>query len=148
MKLTYNPTTGVFMRGASVAGSINKNGYRYISIANKKHLAHRLAWAMYYGVEPVGEIDHINGRRDDNRVENLRLVSHQENAHNMKEPPNHNTSGLLGVSFYKRDGSWAASIKVGGRKKHLGYYHSPEAAHAAYVEAKHHLHPTHRRLRP
>lgn len=148
MKLSYDKDTGVFNRNGKVAGTVGKNGYRRISIGRKhRYYAHRLAWEFIYGEPPCGEVDHINGDRDDNRIDNLRVVTHQENAHNMGVTPKHNTSALIGVSYYKRDNTWSAYIKVNGRKKHLGYYPTPELAHAAYLEAKHELHPSHRRLR-
>ena len=147
MSLIYDKVTGVFSRKGKVAGWVNKNGYRYVSFNGRRKLAHRLAWEFVYGSAPNGEIDHINGNRDDNRIDNLRIATHQENAHNMATPPKHNTSGLLGVSYYKRDRCWSAYIKVNGRKRHIGYYPTAELAHAAYVQAKNNMHPTHMRLR-
>lgn len=71
--------------------------------------AHVVAWAIYYGEWPEGEIDHINGIRTDNRICNLRVVSSGENQKNKKIPRN-NTSGVIGVSYCKRDKVWIAHI--------------------------------------
>ena len=153
--LDYNPDTGAFtwrngrsnMATGAVAGTNHNQGYVQVSVGDKLYLAHRLAFLWMTGEWPAYQVDHINGDRADNRWINLRNATNQENAHNHGELPRHNTSGFLGVSYYKRDGSWQGRIQVDGRKRHLGYFATPELAHAAYLKAKHELHPTHQRLR-
>ena len=89
-QLKYIPTTGEFIRlvtrprapKGSVAGTINGRGYRWIRVLNKRYQAHRLAWLFYYGEWPENEIDHINNDKDDNRITNLRDVTHGENQQN------------------------------------------------------------------
>ncbi len=83
---------------------------------------HRLAWLYMYGEWPVGDIDHINGIRDDNRLINLRSVSRQENLRNRRTGRN-NTSGVMGVNWDKSLGKWRSSIGIGGKTKHLGVSH-------------------------
>lgn len=83
--------------GGYACGAVNKIGMQ----------AHVVAWAIYYGKWPDGEIDHINGIRTDNRICNLREVSRSENQKNKKIPKN-NTSGVIGVSYCKRDKVWIA----------------------------------------
>ncbi|WP_372584598.1 HNH endonuclease signature motif containing protein [Cronobacter sakazakii] len=61
-----------------------------------KHYAHRLCWALYYGSYPVGSIDHINGDGFDNRISNLREVTHRGNTHNQKTRIT-NKSGCMGL---------------------------------------------------
>ena len=91
--LDYNPETGVLTwrvsRGGKKpgdrAGTINRNGYRAISIQNdgkgKLYKASRLAWAHYNGEDPgLMVVDHINRVRDDNRICNLRLLTHGNNT--------------------------------------------------------------------
>ena len=90
--LSYDYATGVFInlrnkpgRGGgigSVAGNSNVNGYVYIKVMGKRYMAHRLAWLYHYGEWPVNEIDHINNIKDDNRICNLRDVTHSENQQN------------------------------------------------------------------
>src|SRR5689334_22074801 len=63
------------------AGNVRGDGYRSIDVGNIKYLAHRLAWALHHGEEPI-EIDHINGDRGDNRYANLREVTRTENNMN------------------------------------------------------------------
>ena len=91
--LSYNPETGVFTnnknkpgRGGgvgSVAGNTtNKKNYVIIKLLGRKYYAHRLAWLFYYGEWPQNEIDHINNNKLDNRIINLRDVTHWENQQN------------------------------------------------------------------
>lgn len=68
--------------GKEVGYNGNK-GYRYVQVGDKKVLIHRFIWEAFNGGIPEGmEIDHINAVRDDNRLENLRLVTHKENCNN------------------------------------------------------------------
>jgi len=102
---------------------VNDRGY---VIDNGKR-EHRTVWSAMYGSIPEGrEIDHINGDRADNRLENLRLVTRQENMRNAKKS-NANTSGCTGVTWNKRAGKWQAQTEVtqpcGKRRgKYLGVY--------------------------
>lgn len=85
--------------------SINSDGYLMIMINGKAYPAHRLAWLIVYGTMPDGFIDHINRVRTDNRISNLRLVTHSENMQNRKIQKN-NKSGYRGVSWDAKYGKW------------------------------------------
>jgi hypothetical protein len=125
-----------------VAGSVRPNsGYVRIGIDGRQYFAHRLAWLYTYGAWPTSEIDHRNGVRSDNRLANLRDVSRRVNQQNALSPKHGTASGLLGV-FRARSKSerWGARIGVNGKEQHLGTFKTPEAAHAAYIEAKRRLH--------
>lgn len=63
------------------AGTTDKLGYRRVRYEGKLHLEHRVIWKMLKGYWPK-ELDHINRIRDDNRIENLREVTHQQNRRN------------------------------------------------------------------
>ena len=76
---------------------------------------------------PGYEVDHINLNTLDNRRENLRYVTHQQNQINQPLQKN-NTSGVSGVNYYKPRGKYRARIKVSQRDIHLGYYDSFEVA--------------------
>lgn len=144
--LDYNPETGRFTwriaprghKAGSQAGCIDSYGYVVIRIAGAGHKAHRLAWLIAYGEWPDDQVDHINGDRSDNRIANLRDVSRLTNRQNMRRAQADNRSGLLGVSL--TNNRCKASIRSGGKNHHLGYFASPEAAHAAYVAAKRQTH--------
>lgn len=84
---------------------------------------------------PIGkQVDHINGNRLDNRKCNLRICSISENLKNQKRR-NDNTSNYKGVYWNKEMNKWRALISVNNKRKHLGYYVTPELAYAAYCEA-------------
>lgn len=98
--------------------------------------AHRLIWKLVHGIEP-DEIDHIDGNPLNNRLSNLRSCSRQQNACNTKP---RSVSGLKGVSLHRLSGLWRARIFANGKAFMLGYFKSPEEAHAAYVTAAPHYH--------
>lgn len=123
-----------------VAGSFDKGtGYIIVTLRSTAMRGHRLAWALHYGEWPEDEIDHINGIRNDNRVENMRNATRETNNQNIRTATKANASGILGVRF--KGGSWMSSIRVKGRAIHLGSFGSAEAAHQAYVDAKRVNHP-------
>lgn len=146
--LDYDPESGRFtwrvalpgQKAGSPAGCLDSYGYVVIRIDGANRKAHRLAWLIAYGEWPDDQIDHINGDRSDNRIANLRSLTNQGNQQNRRTAHRGNSSGLLGVS--PKRGKWRAQIKVDGKKRHLGLFDTPEAAHAAYLEAKRKLHPT------
>ena len=89
---------------------------------------------------PLGmEIDHIDGDGLNNRRDNLRVATKSQNQCNRRPLPT-STTGLKGVSPYKRCGTWHARISAGGKRICLGYYKTPVEAHAAYVAASKRLH--------
>lgn len=131
--------TGKNRIAGNKAGYRNRDGYIMVEVAGKAVAAHRVVWLMHTGRWPDGEIDHINGVRDDNRIENLRDVTHQANTENRRLPVRSSATGALGVTLTK-DGRYRARIRSDGRLISLGVFGSAEDAHAAYVEAKRRLH--------
>jgi hypothetical protein len=141
-KFDYNPETGVFAlrktRGKRQAGAepgcLSPQGYRQIGIKGSTYGAHRLAWLYIHGVWHFGDIDHINHKRDDNRICNLRAVDRSLNLLNVR-PDKAGLSGYRGVSpkSAKKRGTkrWCAYIKVYGKSKHLGDYYTLDEAIAA-----------------
>jgi len=87
-----------------------------------------------YKVWPPSAIDHINGDRDDNRIENLRLANSQQNQANSKVRTN-NKSGFKGASLHSLSGLYMSRIMVDGKTKLLGYFKTPEEANVAYTKA-------------
>jgi hypothetical protein len=153
--LAYDPETGLFMWasrpdektqhlvGKPCFRSKNNRGYHQGGILGRKFTAHRVAWAIHYGSWPVGEIDHINGDRGDNRIANLRDVTPQENRRNMR--PRASKSGIMGVYWYPITNRWTAHITNKRRHINLGYFLSLDDAIAARkaAEAKFGFHPNH-----
>lgn len=125
------------------AGVNNGNGYSRVWADGSFVYVHRLVWIFHNGDIPAGsEIDHINGDRQDNRIENLRLATRAENRQNAGRQSN-NSSGLTGVYKPKGYGKWIAKIKKGGKTKHIGVYETKEEAAAAYAKAKAEVHSFH-----
>jgi hypothetical protein len=106
----------------------------------------RLVWMWHYGEDPGDlEIDHIDGNRANDRIENLRLATRSQQQWNVATN-SRNTSGVKGVSFYKRLGLWRADIQVNGKQKTLGYFKERAQAVSAYKQAAVVLHGAFARL--
>lgn len=110
-----------------------------ISLGRYVLSAHQVAWAMVHGRWAEATIDHINGNWSDNRLSNLRLATQMQNQRNKRMQSN-NRSGFKGVCWHKDKQLWMASIMADRKLHWLGYFTSPEAAHAAYCEAAARLH--------
>jgi hypothetical protein len=125
------------------AASVGINGYGYVSIDGERYLAHRIAWKMFHNTEPE-HIDHVNGDRMDNRIENLRSVDRGTNARNMRKSKR-NTSGATGVSWRANRNKWRAYIMVGGKQITLGHFATLDEAVKAREEASklYDYHPNH-----
>lgn len=99
----------------SRAGSLTKSGYRHIIFDNKKYPEHRLIWFYVHGKFPDGQIDHINHIRDDNRLCNLREVSHSENARNRTKNKSSRVQEV-GIWYCKRRKRYIAEITLNQKK--------------------------------
>jgi hypothetical protein len=116
------------------AGTYTDEGYRQVRVDGISFQAHRVAYAIHHGEWPTMGVDHINGVKDDNRINNLRVVSHQDNLRNSSMKSG-NTSGVNGVHWHKAAGKWQAQIMADNRRKHLGLFNTLEEAAAARKEA-------------
>lgn len=119
----YDCKTGVvsWKETGRMAGHINDRGYRVIEYGNKRYKAHRIAWTLYHGNPPQGEIDHRNQDKADNRILNLCDTSCQGNMRNRSLQKN-NTSGTTGVIWHSRDEKWIAKIKYNRKWVWLGAF--------------------------
>jgi len=152
--LSYSSETGIFIwlpcRGAGktgfAAGTPHTGGYINITVNKKRYYAHRLAWLYIHGVWPKHQIDHINHIRDDNRIENLREVTNQEN-HKNSSLRNDSASGITGVSWCNTREKWRSHISEGERFSHLGYFTDKFEAICSRksAENKHGFHENHGR---
>lgn len=141
--LNYDSETGIFSwrirNGKMIAGQIagstsHKFGYRYIVVKGHRIAAHRLAWLFVHGQWPSSVIDHINGNTDDNRIENLREATRQQNSRNARLCAT-NKSGFKGVSWDKRRNTWKACIQIDRKTKMIGRYADAKDAARAYEES-------------
>ena len=107
----------------------NPKGYRQVHAQRRMHWAHRIIFLMHRGYLPV-EVDHRNGIRSDNRIENLRSANSSTNKQNLRIRKD-NTSGIKGVCWHKGIGKWMAQCTVNKNYTILGYFDS--AADAAKV---------------
>lgn len=114
----------------TAAGIKGGNGYLTTALHGKRLSLHRIAWVIAHGEWPKGDIDHINGDRADNRIENLRSVTRGENSRNRAKGRN-NVSGVPGVTFYTKYKKWMAKFEFKGRTHFVGYFESKAEAAAA-----------------
>ncbi len=146
---TYEPDTGLFYWRHPAyrrniykpAGCPDVKGYLQVGINGKTFKLHRIAWLMSYESWPLGQIDHIDGNKDNNRLSNLREATQTLNQENRRSPQSNNKIGILGVSLCKKTGKYKSQIQVNNEQIIIGYYDSPEIAGDAYLEAKrlHHI---------
>lgn len=137
--LSYNKKTGAFrwkkktcfkVVVGKIAGSPHCEGYWSIGLDGQVYLAHRLAWFYVTGEWPV-EVDHKNGKRCDNRWVNLRDAGgRSKNNYNQKISVR-NSSGFKGVG--KVGNRFRSRVVHNNKNIHMGYFDTPEEAHAAYL---------------
>jgi hypothetical protein len=139
----YDPDTGIVTRrkagygrkSGEIMGMVVGAGYVVLSFAGVKVYAHHVAWMLHFGEIPDQPVDHKNGVRSDNRIENLRLVSPSQSLMNTGIKSN-NTSGAKGVHFDKGRQKWMAFIGANGIRTQLGRFTSFDDAVAARKAAE------------
>ena len=146
--VSYDPHSGLFVwrvnkrgrfaRHGTLAGSKDSRGYIRLTLDQKFHYAHRLAWFYMTGDFPSC-IDHINANKSDNRICNLRIATSAENQQNRTQSSRNNKSGLLGVSPF--GDKWRATIYLNNKQIYLGLYLTKDQAKDAYLKAKRKFHP-------
>jgi hypothetical protein len=139
---TFDADSGVLTRIRSdqsdkfqprpLGGNVGDGQYVTVMFKGRVLQGHRVAWFLHYGTDADGFIDHINGVRTDNRIINLRSVTHQQNCLNSRPK----TAGRLkGAQFSTARGVYQSSIRVGARRVFLGNFSTEVEAHEAYVAA-------------
>ena len=119
------------------AGTLFPNGYMRIQINHAKYYAHRIIWCYHFG--PIADklqIDHIDGNKTNNMIENLRLATHGQNQSNNKRAFCNSKTNILGVSWFERTNKWLVQITKNNKKIHLGYFVNQEDAIAARKAAE------------
>jgi hypothetical protein len=136
-------------RYAGRSAFISDNGCGHLRgrIWDSDYMAHRVAWAIFYGEWPNGHIDHINGDRNDNRVCNLRVASNRENSQN--QTFRGGSSRFKGVCYLPARNRWLAYCSDNeGRRRSLKTHATEEAAARAYNDAATRYHGEFARLNP
>jgi len=138
---TYTPE-GKFIRnknGKEVKCSQTK-GQRYlrIYIDGKTHTIHRMIFLYHYGYLPK-ITDHIDGNRMNNKIENLREVTQQQNCLNRKHHKN-SSSPYKNVYWNNATKKWAVVIAINGIRKYFGVFKDIDLANlvAQEIRAKYH----------
>lgn len=139
--LNYDGQTGVFTwrinrgggakAGARAGNLRTSDGYIQIKVQHRLWLAHVLAVFWTTGTAPESQVDHVNGIRSDNRIENLRAATKRQNIFNQGVRSD-NKSGMKGVCWLKRNRKWRAQIQADGKKFHVGLFDTVAEASAAY----------------
>lgn len=138
--LMYDPTSPSGLRwkvdgyrntykAGDVAGCTHSGvtGYYQIVVRGKKYMSHRVVYFLVYGEWP-DTVDHINGNRKDNRIENLRAATKRQNLCNLTK--------ARGFYFAKQPGKFVAQICNYGKNRTIGSFDTALDARAAYLRAK------------
>lgn len=149
--LDYDPKTGALTwrfrtspkcRLDEPAGAVGSHGYRKIRLDDRYYTASHLAWFHFYGMPPVGLIDHASGDKTDDRIENLRLATPSQNAQNIGVRRSSST-GLKGAARFnspRNSKKFRSTITINKKRIHLGQFDTAEEAHEAYCKAAKELH--------
>lgn len=147
----YNQYTGEFRskvvkNSGWTRGGSNGHGYLVVRVLGKYIRANRLAFAIYYGRQPSGFVDHINGDRKDNRIENLRDANCSQSAANCIRKSGKNLP--KGVHASTTSNKFQARLNLNGKIHHLGSFNSEDEAAHAYNKAAIVAHGEYARLNP
>jgi hypothetical protein len=123
--------------GRKVGNGI-KNKYLQVMVNRKGYLVHRLIATLHYG-DFEGLVDHIDGDTRNNKIENLRIVTMEQNLWNAKRSKT-NTTGIKGVSYIVSKQKYQATICIKGKNKNIGYFSSLTEAEQAIKKARQELH--------
>jgi hypothetical protein len=130
----YNSETGVIIwinkpsskiKIGDIAGNVKNNGYLQVMLKRKCYYVHRIAWYLHYKEWPKNDIDHINGIKIDNRINNLRDVSASANAYNQKR---HRDKLVKYYYFCKEKQKWRVRASINGKQKTLASFKTEELA--------------------
>ncbi len=126
-----------YPQGKLLRGGIDTSGYTKVclhkdgvQVSKKVHKLTQYAFGL-----GDGHIDHVNGVRTDNRLENLRVVTLRQNSQNLEC---HRNGKLVGAIYCKRmvhlKKPWRSIIYLDGKRFHLGYFETELEAHETYMK--------------
>lgn len=111
------------------------NGYVQVGLGDETYFVHQLVAMTYLGHirgDRKVHVDHVNNKKDDNRVENLRITTARFNLSRGRGI----SSNYTGVCWSKQNQNWVSHIRIDGKLKYLGSFKDELKAHLAYIEAK------------
>jgi len=111
------------------AGCISVRGYIQVRMYKDKFMAHRIIWALHYGLWPKNGIDHINGIKTDNRIENMREVTQFSNSKNAHKYPRREP--WIATGIIRRKSKFYAHAQVDNKSIHIGTFKCHTSAHLA-----------------
>ena len=120
----------------SVLGSLASKGYLTARVSSKLYRVHRLVFLYFHGFMP-SQVDHIDGNRQNNQIENLREATSAQNNQNRVAT---GASKIKGVVWHKQSKKWVASICINRKSVHLGSFEKIEDAAQAATDARKKLH--------
>jgi len=121
------------------AGTLDASGYKKFKLNGKMFYVHRVMWALEQGEVPEQHIDHINGKKSDNKIENLRLCLPSENQANQKRSIK-NKTGHKDVSYVQHLGMYRVRVSINNKRHEFGYYKTLEDAAQVATFARNALH--------
>ena len=124
--------------GKQAGTSVNDAGYNIVGIGGKTPRLHRIIFLYHHGYLP-NKVDHIDGNRTNNTIENLRPATNEENSRNARLSKR-NKSGVKGVCWANHVNKWMVQVRQGNTKKYLGLYDDIELAELVAIEARNKFH--------
>ena len=125
-KLLWEVARSNFIQIGDEAGTRHPQGYKQIYIDGKRYLRHRLVYMMFNGFMPE-QIDHIDGDKENDCIENLRPADWETNGWNTTAKRT-NTSGFKNVDWHKKMKKWRVKLSVNKTQKTIGYFSDIELA--------------------
>ena len=118
-------------------GCLGADGYVVLTLNKLKYKMHRIIWVYHYHtISSNLQIDHIDGNKANNLIENLRLATNSQNKANSKRAYGNSKSNILGVYWFEARGKWRAKIQKNNQTFCLGYFVNQEDAIAARKAAE------------
>ena len=116
--------------------NLDRDGYIRVRISGKEYRAHRIIWEMHYGEIPEGMlVDHIDRDVYNNRIENLRLATRQQNNSNRRKVILNKDIAVLPKGVTKSNSRYRARIRYKENTYCIGTFDTPEEAGQAYKDA-------------